>query len=71
MQTVSAQLVARRERPHRIDTSYTSRGTPHSGLLERCPAIGHYDATVTEGAPHRAGERYRTDRRLHCESNNR
>ena len=31
---------------------YVSRGTPYSGLLEKCPAISIYDATVTEGGDH-------------------
>jgi len=32
----------------RLLNGYTSRGTPYSGLLEKCPAISLYDATVTE-----------------------
>ncbi len=32
----------------RILHGYTSRGTPYSGLLEKCPAVSLYDATVTE-----------------------
>jgi len=33
----------------RLLNGYVSRGTPYSGLLEKCPAISLYDATVTEG----------------------
>ena len=32
----------------RLLNGYVSRGTPYSGLLEKCPAISLYDATVTE-----------------------
>ena len=32
----------------RLLVGYVSRGTPYSGLLEKCPAISLYDATVTE-----------------------
>lgn len=32
----------------RILNGYTSRGTPYSGLLEKCPAISLYGASVTE-----------------------
>ena len=32
----------------RLLIGYVSRGTPYSGLLEKCPAISLYDATVTE-----------------------
>ncbi len=32
----------------RILHGYTSRGTTYSGLLEKCPAIGFTEATVTE-----------------------
>jgi len=33
----------------RLLHGYVSRGTTYSGLLEKCPAISLYDATVTEG----------------------
>ncbi|MDI6867753.1 hypothetical protein [Methanoculleus sp.] len=36
------------QKTRRILNGYTSRGTPYSGLLEKCPAISLYDATVTE-----------------------
>ncbi|KAF5049863.1 hypothetical protein DSECCO2_435360 [anaerobic digester metagenome] len=32
----------------RLLNGYVSRGTPYSGLLEKCPAISLYDATVTQ-----------------------
>ncbi|KUL02125.1 MAG: Uncharacterized protein XE10_0806 [Methanoculleus marisnigri] len=36
------------QKTRRLLNGYSSRGTPYSGLLEKCPAISLYDATVTE-----------------------
>ncbi|MCT8338227.1 hypothetical protein FKB36_12200 [Methanoculleus sp. Afa-1] len=36
------------QKTRRLLNGYVSRGTPYSGLLEKCPAISLYDATVTE-----------------------
>jgi hypothetical protein len=36
------------QKTYRLLHGYISRGTPYSGLLEKCPAISLYDATVTE-----------------------
>jgi len=43
----------------RLLQGYTSRGTPYSGLLEKCPAISLFDATVTENTDDRVTVRRR------------
>ena len=42
----------------RLLNGYTSRGTPYSGLLEKCPAIGLYGASVTEDGGAGGGSRF-------------
>ncbi|NLA39658.1 MAG: hypothetical protein GX882_09875 [Methanomicrobiales archaeon] len=43
----------------RLLNGYVSRGTPYPGLLEKCPAISLFDATVTENADDRVTIRRR------------
>jgi len=39
------------QKTRRILHGYTSRGTVYAGLLEKCPAISLYDASVSENTP--------------------
>jgi len=52
------------QKTRRLLNGYSSRGTPYSGLLEKCPAISLYEATVTEdggcGVTARRREQYFT-----------
>ncbi len=38
------------QKTRRILHGYTSRGTVYAGLLEKCPAIGFFDASVIENS---------------------